>query len=109
MDLGGHQRFREGAGYADARASEARPTEGRPSDGRGNIGRALLARAWAALESGRAESVDIQLASGALLRGVIALRVEGQVADASTRRGEWTHAFGLEDVALIRSNPRGSG
>lgn len=104
MDLGGHQRFREGMGHADARVCETRPAEGR-----GNIGRALLARAWAALESGRAESVDIHLASGPLLRGVIALRVEGQVADASTRRGEWTHAFGLEDVALVRSNPRGGG
>lgn len=99
MDLGGHNRFRESVDRPDARGGENRC----------GIGRALLARAWAALESGRAESVDIQLASGALLRGVIALRVEGQVADASVRRGEWTHAFGLEDVALVLSNPRGGG
>ncbi len=92
MDLAGHNRFRDGAERAEVR---------------GAVGRALLARAWAALESARAESVDIQLRSGALLRGVIALRVEGQVADASTRRGEWTHAFALDDIALVRSNPRG--
>lgn len=96
MDLSGHQRFRESGDRADARGASA-------------IGRALLARAWAALESTRAESVDVQLRSGGLVRGVIALRVEGQVADASTRRGEWTHAFALDDVALIRSNPRGGG
>lgn len=92
MDLDGHQRFRESQDRADAR---------------GAIGRALLARAWSLIESGRAESVDIQLRSGALLRGVLALRVEGQVADASVRRGEWTHAFALDDVALVRGNPRG--
>lgn len=96
MDLAGHQRFRESGERSDARSAAA-------------VGRALLARAWAALESTRAESVDVQLRSGGLVRGVIALRVEGQVADASTRRGEWTHAFALDDVALIRSNPRGGG
>ena len=93
MDLAGHQRFRDGADRADGR--------------NGAVGRALLARGWAALESARAESVDVQLRSGALVRGVLALRVEGQVAEASTRRGEWTHAFALDDVALVSSNPRG--
>ena len=94
MDLAGHQMFRD----AGARAESP-----------GSVGRALLARGWAALESARAESVDIQLRSGPLVRGVIALRVDGQVAEASTRRGEWTHAFALEDVALVRNNPRGGG
>lgn len=97
MDLAGHQRFRDSVEKPD----------GRGSDGRGAIGRALLARAWGLLESGRAESVDIQLRSGALVRGALALRVDGQVADASIRRGEWTHAFALDDVALVRGNPRG--
>lgn len=94
MDLAGHQRFREGADRSDGRAQ-------------GATGRALLARAWAALESVRAESVDVHLRSGAVVRGILALRVEGQVAEASTRRGEWTHAFALDDVALVRTNPRG--
>ena len=99
MVLAGHRRFREGGERSDREAPG--------SAGSGAVGRALLARAWAALESTRAESVDIQLRSGGLVRGVIAIRVDGQLADVSTRRGEWTHAFALEDVALVRSNPRG--
>lgn len=95
MDLSGQQRFRE--------AEAAR--EGRSNPG--SLGRALLAHAWAALASARAESADIHLRSGTLLRGVLALRIDGQLAEAGTRRGEWTHAFPLEEVVMVAVNPRG--
>ncbi|MCG2841521.1 hypothetical protein L6Q21_11070 [Sandaracinobacter sp. RS1-74] len=96
MDLSGHRRFREGvADWGEAR-------------GRDCVGRTLLARGWAALESARAETLDIELRGGGVVRAVLALRVEGGIAEASTRRGEWTHIFALEDVALVRCNPRGA-
>lgn len=73
------------------------------------IGESLLARGWAALESARAEAVDIHLRSGPVLRRVLELRIDGAVAEAATRPGLWTHAFAVEEVILVRQIPRGGG
>lgn len=67
----------------------------------------LLAFGWAALAGGRAEAVDIRLREGGAIDGVLALRIDGGVAEASTRAGVWTHAFRVEDVVLVRAVARG--
>jgi len=71
------------------------------------IGQALLAVAWAALAAVESEAVDIHLKSGAVVPGAIALRLHGAVAEASTRRGTWTHTFAAEEVVLVQHVPRG--
>lgn len=95
MDLAGHDRFKSSGRRAD------------PPDACLRIGEALLGAAWAALASARVESVDIHLRSGSDIRGVIAVRIDGAIAEASVRAGQWTHAFGVEDVVLVRHTPRG--
>lgn len=94
MDLGGHDRF--GTGAAPFRDTAALRN-----------GTALLATAWSALASSRVESVTIHLRSGPVVEGILQLRMEGSIAEASTRPGHFTHAFAVEDVVLIRHTPRG--
>jgi hypothetical protein len=94
MDLGSHDRF--GAGATSLRETLALRT-----------GTALLATAWSALASSRVETVSIHLRSGPVIDGVLQLRMDGGVAEASTRTGLYTHAFAVEDVVLIRHVPRG--
>lgn len=67
----------------------------------------LIATAWAALATARAETVDIHLRSGTTVHGVMALRVDGPIGEASTRAGQWTHVFALEEVMLVQHVPRG--
>jgi hypothetical protein len=94
MDLGGHERF--GGGRAIQRETAAFRT-----------GTALLATAWSALASARVESVMIHLRSGPVIEGVLQLRMDGAIAEASTRSGQYSHAFAVEDVVMIRHVPRG--
>ncbi len=94
MDLSGHQGFahaREQAGADDPKTN----------------GRALLALAWAALSSARAESVDISLRHGAILRGVRDVRVRGALAEARTSTLLFDHGFLVADVIHVRLIPRG--
>ncbi len=67
----------------------------------------LLAFGWAALAGGRAEALDICLRDGGLIEGVLALRIEDGIVEASTRAGSWTHAFRVEDVLVVRAVARG--
>lgn len=67
----------------------------------------LLAFGWAALAAGRAEALDLRLQDGGTIEGVLALRIEGAIAEASTRPGAWTHAFRVADVVLVRAVARG--
>ncbi len=66
------------------------------------IGRILLMSMWERLADGEIECVDICLRSGAAILDIIALRLRGPVAEASTNRDTWTHAFALDDVAMVR-------
>lgn len=100
MDLSGQAHFASATTKPQAEPAE----QGARAAG---IGRQLLARAWFGLSSAQAESVDVHLRTGAQVAGVIALRVDGDIAEASTRAGAWTHAFPLELVAHVRLNPRG--
>jgi hypothetical protein len=94
MDLGGHERFGgAGAPFRDTAATRN--------------GTALLATAWSALASSRVESVTIYLRSGPVIDGVLQLRMDGGIAEASTRAGHFSHAFAVEDVVMIRHIPRG--
>ncbi|MGQ5701709.1 hypothetical protein ACUJ46_06640 [Sandaracinobacteroides sp. A072] len=93
MDLSGHDRFRPSAGQ-DARAQAT--------------GESLLAIGWTALASGRAESLDIHLGSGLQVTGALAIRIGGGIAEAATRAGEFTHAFAVDDVVMVRQNRRGA-
>lgn len=92
MDLSGHDAFHRdrSARHADAR-----------------LGEVLLSAGWAALASARAEALEVRLRSGAHISGIIALRVNGAMAEASTARGLWTHYFAVADVALVQVVPRG--
>lgn len=94
MDLGGHDRF-------GAKAASFRDTAAVRN------GTALLATAWSALASSRVESVNIHLRSGPVIEGVLQLRMDGAIAEASTRPGHFSHAFAVEDVVMIRHIPRG--
>lgn len=105
MDLSGHKIFREGAFRAGAsdRAQENRGQEtGPPAPGL-----SLLAAAWSALASGRVETVSLSLSSGAVIDGVLAIRLDGALAEAATRPGHYTHAFAVADVVMVRQVPRG--
>lgn len=70
-------------------------------------GQTMMAAAWASLKTARAEAVDIQLRNGPLISGVIAVRVEGPVAEVSIRAGHWTHLFPLDEVQMVHIVPRG--
>jgi hypothetical protein len=94
MDLGGHDRF--GGGSAPFRDTAAMRN-----------GTALLATAWSALASSRVESVNIHLRSGPVIEGVLQLRMDGSIAEASTRPGHFSHAFAVDDVVMVRHVPRG--
>jgi hypothetical protein len=94
MDLGGHERF--GAAGVSPRDTPALRT-----------GTALLASAWSALASSRVESVNIHLRSGPVIEGVLQLRMDGAIAEASTRPGHFSHSFAVDDVVLIRHFARG--
>jgi hypothetical protein len=95
MDLGGHDSFRTGGSLP---AREQAPAQ---------VGLSLLATAWAALGSGRTESVSLLLRSGGLIEGVLAIRMEGAIAEAATRPGHFTHAFAVDEVVMVRQIPRG--
>jgi hypothetical protein len=97
MDLGRHEQFSREQPYR-ARAAADAPM---------SAGQALLAAAWAALATARAETVDIHLRGGAVVTGCTAIRVDGRLGEAATRRDVWTHLFPVEEVALVRLNPRG--
>ncbi|WP_374385952.1 hypothetical protein [Sandaracinobacter sp.] len=73
----------------------------------GRVGLSLLATAWSALGSGRAESVCLLLRSGSLIEGVLAIRMDGAIAEAATRPGHFTHAFAVDEVVMVRQVPRG--
>ncbi len=96
MDLAGHHRF---STNADGRNS--------PGVDRWRTGELLIATAWAALAASRVETVDIHLRSGAIIHGAMAVRVDGPLGEASTRAGQWTHVFALEEVMLVQHVPRG--
>lgn len=97
MDLSGHGAFRNDGKSRDAAGRDAA----------GRAGARLLTAAWVALSSGRMESVTLHLRSGPLVEGVLQLRVEGAIAEAATKPGEWTHLFAVEDVVLVQQVPRG--
>jgi hypothetical protein len=61
-----------------------------------------------ALASTRTEAVDIHLRTGHLIEHALAVRVNGRLGEAACRAGQWTHAFAVEDVVLIRCVPRGA-
>jgi hypothetical protein len=92
MDLSGHGAF--------LAATSDRDLTNRP-------GARLLTAAWVALASRRAESVTIHLRHGLQVDGVLGLRVDGALAEAATRPGQWTHVFLVEDVVLVRQVSRG--
>ena len=95
MDLGGHGAFRMGSSPS---VRQDAPTR---------IGLSLLATAWAALGSGRTESVSLLLRSGGLIEGVLAIRMDGAIVEAATRPGHFTHAFAVDEVVMVRQIPRG--
>ncbi len=104
MDLSGHPRFlraKQAAGDSDWQGQERR--QRLPEC----IGEALLASAWHALNAAEVEAVDIHLHGGAVIAGALALRLHGPVAEASTRRGVWTHAFAADAVVLVQHVLRG--
>ncbi len=108
MDLSGHPRFLRPT--EEAMDGPARPTwtgEDRRRREIACIGQALLASAWQALAASEAEAVDIHLKGGSVIAGAFALRLHGAVAEASTRRGLWTHAFAADEVVLVQHIPRG--
>ncbi|PZU48545.1 MAG: hypothetical protein DI568_07070 [Sphingomonas sp.] len=92
MDLSGHSVFRQGATSQSAGA---------------RIGLSLLATGWSALASGRVETISVQLRSGTLIDGVLAIRMDGLIAEASTRAGHYTHAFAVDEVVMVKQVPRG--
>ena len=92
MNLGAHSTFRQG---------------GRSQAGPSQIGLSLLATGWSALASGRVETLCIQLRSGCLIEGVLAIRMDGLIAEAATRSGHFTHAFAVDEVVMVRQIPRG--
>jgi len=96
MDLAGHHRF-----TTDAQG------EGGAAADRQRTGALLLASAWAALATARAETVDLHLRTGLVIKAALAVRVDGPLGEASTRAGQWTHMFALEDVMLVHHVPRG--
>jgi len=96
MDLAGHHRFTSGP---DGRVSA--------SVERLRLGELLIATAWASLATARVEMVDIHLRSGAMVLGALAVRVDGPLGEASTRAGQWTHVFALEEVMLVQNHARG--
>lgn len=97
MDLSGHEHF----------IREPRPSAAEARSAQTRLGEALLSSGWAALQSARAEAIDIHLRAGNSIAGVVALRVDGAMVEASTRRGQWTHFFAVADVVLVQLVPRG--
>jgi hypothetical protein len=106
MDLSGHRRFRA-ADTSSQAAGRAPDAKSHNWADRARIGEKLLAVAWAALASARAEAVDIHLQSGQVIANVLAVRTDGRMAEASCWTGQWTHAFAVEDVVLVRQVARG--
>jgi len=96
MDLAGHHRYSSGPDGRFAAGTD-----------RWRAGELLIATAWAALATGRIETVDVHLRSGAVVKGAMAVRVDGPLGEASTRAGQWTHVFPLDEVALVQHVPRG--
>jgi hypothetical protein len=78
-----------------------------PSGAETDAATRLLAFGWAALAGGRAEALELCLRDGSRIEGVLALRIEGLIVEASTRAGAWTHAFRADDVVLVRAVARG--
>jgi len=108
MDLSGHSRFlRPSVDSVDAEPRLIWSGENRRQQEIVCIGQALLASACQALAASEVEAVDIHLKSGATILGAFALRLHGVVAEASTRRGCWTHAFAAEEVILVQHIHRG--
>jgi hypothetical protein len=69
--------------------------------GRTTSGAHLLHAAAIALNSGRIEAVDLHLANRAIVRGVLAVAIDGHVVHAATRAGCWTHSIALDQVAMV--------
>lgn len=108
MDLSGHPRFLHPAReLSTERAADSWAGDDRRRREIRCIGQALLASAWQALAASEAEAIDIHLKSGAIVSGVLALRLHGGIAEASTRKSYWTHAFAAEEVVLVQHVPRG--
>jgi len=108
MALSGHLRFlRPSDDSADTAARPIWAGENRRQREIACIGQALLASAWQALAASEIEAVDIYLKSGAKISGAFALRLHGAIAEASTRRDFWTHAFSAEEVVLVQHVLRG--
>jgi hypothetical protein len=70
-------------------------------------GLAMLALAWTALQSPGVEAVALRLRSGLLIPRVLAVRLAGPLAEAQTRRGQWTHAFRVADLMFVERIARG--
>jgi hypothetical protein len=98
MDLGRHEQFRRETAGRHRSAPDLPPAA---------AGEMLLAGAWAALATARAETVDVHLRSGPVIAGCTAIRVDGRMGEAATRKDLWTHLFPVEEVVLVRLNPRG--
>lgn len=92
MDLAGHHRFQRDAPLPASGTAQSE---------------AMLAAGWAALATARAETLEIRLKTGAAVPGILALRIDGTLVEASTVRGQWTHYFPVADVSLVQVVPRG--
>lgn len=86
------------------RAGLARPwpVDALPETPGAATGRALLSTVWQRLCNGEIECIDVHLRSGPVVTDLIALRVYGPIAEGAQGHGDWSHAFALDDVAVVR-------
>lgn len=66
----------------------------------------LVDAALAALARG-SEAVDIHLSSGAVVRGVLNLRFDGEIVYLSTRFRVWTHSIAASQITMVENVARG--
>lgn len=66
----------------------------------------LVEAALAALARG-SEAVDIHLVCGAVVRGVLDLRPDGEIVYLSTRFRAWTHSVAAGQIAMVENVARG--
>lgn len=97
----------EGAALPAERRAQGKSPVVRDYAARVKLGHALLEIGWASLAGAGAEALDIHLRNGVVIHRAIDLRVDSEIAQASTIRGKWTHSFALDQVVLIEEIPRG--
>ena len=66
-------------------------------------GRMLLGAVWERLLAGEIECIDVTFRNGGVLTDIIAFRLCGAIVEAAITRGTWTHAFALDEVAMVRA------